>query len=267
MGILSYNLLGRYGRLGNMMFQYASLLSIAKDRGMIPIANISQDVSFKNNFSLSSVGDTLVHNIDEVYQEQSFSYSLDYSNIDSKKNIDLRGYFQSPRYFNHRKNEIIENFTFSKEVRVCAADKIPEDVCVSVHVRRGDYTKIKEYHHNQSVEYYLKALKHFDGYRPVFFSDDIEWCKMTFGHIDGAVFVDNESTLNLEATISSDASAYVDMCAMSFCNAHIIANSSFSWWGAYLSGAQTVAPSTWFGPSGPQDWHDIYCEEWTVLGD
>ena len=54
MGILSYNLLGRYGRLGNMMFQYASLLSIAKDRGMIPIANISQDVSFKNNFSLSS---------------------------------------------------------------------------------------------------------------------------------------------------------------------------------------------------------------------
>ena len=109
-----------------------------------------------------------------------------------------------------------------------------------------------------TLKYYLEHNEMLD-------DDDIEWCKQTFGHIDGAVFVENEDTLNLEATVSSDESAYVDMCAMSFCNAHIIANSSFSWWGAYLGEAPTVAPATWFGPKGPQDWHDIYCPEWTVL--
>lgn len=265
MGLLCYNLLGNYGRLGNMMFQYASLLGIARDRGMIPVANISQDNSFKNNFELGSVGDTVVQNLDAIYQEQTFAYSSNYSQIDSKLNVEIRGYFQSPLYFNHRKVEVSENFKFSKEIRNKAAAKIPNDVCVSVHVRRGDYTKIQEYHHNQTVKYYEEALAHFRGYRPVFFSDDIEWCKQTFGHIEGAVFVENEDTLNLEATVSSDESAYVDMCAMSFCNAHIIANSSFSWWGAYLGEAPTVAPATWFGPKGPQDWHDIYCPEWTVL--
>jgi len=264
-GILAYNLLGRYGRLGNMMFQCAALIGIARDKDMIPVANISHDSTFKNNFSLQSVGDILVYNIDTLYQEPSFSYSSNYTDLDAKQNIEIRGYFQSPLYFNHRRNEIIENFTFNKDVRFKAAEKIPEDVCVSVHVRRGDYVNLSDHHYNQSEEYYRNALDHFAGYRPVFFSDDIDWCKETFSDVENAVFVENEDSLNLEARVASDESGYVDMCAMSFCNAHIIANSSFSWWGAYLSGAPTIAPKTWFGVKGPQDWQDVYCDEWVLM--
>ena len=93
----------------------------------------------------------------------------------------------------------------------------------------------------------------------------IIWCGETFSDIKNAIFIGNEHSLNLEATISSDESGYVDMCAMSFCNAHVIANSSFSWWSAYLSGAPTVAPKTWFGIKGPQDWQDVYCDEWKLM--
>jgi len=52
---------------------------------------------------------------------------------------------------------------------------------------------------------------------------------------------------------------------MSWCNGHIIANSSFSWWGSYLGGSTTVAPKNWFGPKGPQDWSDIYREGWILV--
>ena len=265
MGMLSYNRLGSYGRLGNMMFQYATVLGVSKTVGMIPVANLSRVPDFKENFNLGSVGDTVLQNLDGIYAEPQFSFRKEIFDLDTKMNIDIQGYFQSPKYFNSWKNLLIEEFTFSKDIRNAASQKIPEDVCVSVHIRRGDYTKISEYHHNQTEDWYREALKHFEGYRPVFFSDDIEWVKETFSDVDGAVFVDNDDRLNRQANMPSDIAGYIDMCAMSFCNAHIIANSSFSWWAAYLSGAKTIAPKTWFGPKGPQDWQDIYCEEWHIL--
>ena len=71
-------------------------------------------------------------------------------------------------------------------------------------------------------------------------------------------FSENNSTDGTDDT-------YVDMCMMSMCNGHIIANSTFSWWGAWLSGANTVAPKQWFGPRGMPEWSDIYCENWEIL--
>lgn len=265
MGILSYNHLGSHGRLGNVMFQYAAVLGIAKSTGMIPVANLSHDQNFKKNFKLGSVGDTQIHNLDGVYSEPDFSFQESVFEFDNTLNIDLRGYFQSPKYFDNWKRIICQEFSFSDDIREMAAEKIPSDVCVSVHVRRGDYTKLNDVHHNQTEDWYREALTHFEGYRPVFFSDDIDWVKNTFSDIENAVFVDNEETLNLQANKTSDISGYVDMCAMSFCNAHIIANSSFSWWASYLSGSLTIAPKKWFGKNGPENWENIYCEDWRLL--
>ena len=68
-----------------------------------------------------------------------------------------------------------------------------------------------------------------------------------------------------ENTVYMENDLNVDLCVMSWCNAHIIANSSFSWWGAWLGGGKTIAPKNWFGPKGPQDWNDVYCNGWEVL--
>ena len=95
----------------------------------------------------------------------------------------------------------------------------------------------------------------FKGYRPVVFSDDIEWCK------ENMTWLNN----NHPEPVFMSYDHFTDLCLMSLCNGHIIANSSFSWWGAWLGGGKTVAPKEWFGPSGPKNWKDVYCEDWITL--
>ncbi len=265
MSNLCYNLLGNFGRLGNVMFQYAATLGIARKTNMNPIAAISNVENFSTLFKLGSVTDAVVET-NMLFNEESFCYDDRAFRIAVPENssVDIRGYYQTPKYFSHIENEVKQNFDFNENIKNNAIDLIPSEPCVSVHVRRGDYVPISDYHFNQAIEYYENSIKHFSDYIPVFFSDDISWCKETFSHISNAVFVENKETLNLNARISSDVSGYVDMCAMSMCNAHVIANSSFSWWGAYLGGGPTIAPKTWFGPSGPQDWQDIYCDDWIL---
>ena len=270
MGIMSFNRLGLMGRLGNMMFQYASTLGAAKATGKLAVANISCQPSFKNNFKLDHVGDPMIYNVDQEIQESTwgFNFNPEVLKTDKNMNIDLAGYFQSPKYFEHCSRAVRNDFTFSEEIREKAAKKIPSDVCVSVHVRRGDYTKVPDIHTLQPKEYYMEGLKHFEGHIPVFFSDDAEWVKNEFSDVKNAVFISNEPTVSTDTTTWSDESAYVDMCAMSFCNGHIIANSSFSWWSAYLSEAKTVAPKQWFGAGshyGESGWQTVYCDDWILL--
>ena len=265
-GLTCFNLLGNFGRLGNMMFQVASTIGVSKTNGSVAAANLSVVPLFKEIFQLNSVVDTLVQNLHQVYSEGKFSFDDTVFKLEQGLNVDLRGYFQTEKYFKHCENTIRQNFTFNDNIRTLAANIIPSDVCVSVHVRRGDYVNISEYHHNQTPDYYFSALERFPHHRPVFFSDDIEWCKQTFKSLpNDPVFIENTDTLNLNPAVTSDMSAYIDMCAMSFCNDHIIANSSFSWWGAWLGNGNTIAPKTWFGPKGKQDWQDIYCDGWEVI--
>lgn len=264
---LSFNNFGRYGRLGNMMFQYASTLGIARKNNMSPICNISATPLFDKCFTLGGVTDGIVTNTQTV-SENHFSFDSTLFDLQwrGSDHYDLIGYCQSEKYWKHCEDEIRQNFTFSDEVRGVASDMLPEGVLVSVHVRRGDYTAISDYHTNLAKEYYDDAMSMFPDYIPVFFSDDIKWCMDTFSSVKSAVFMDHGSRINLDPRVTSDGSAYVDMCCMSMCNAHIIANSSMSWWGAYLGRGKTVAPKTWFGPKGPQDWHDIYPDyDWTLL--
>ena len=86
----------------------------------------------------------------------------------------------------------------------------------------------------------------------VIFSDDYEWCK---------------ENLDSSFLYHDFIDPYYDMCLMSKCDMHIIANSSFSWWGAYLADNSTViAPLSWFGETGPKRWCTIWCSHWNVIG-
>jgi len=265
MKTVSFNLLGNYGRLGNSMFQYAAVLGSARLSGHQPMCNISSIPLLHECFELGSIVDGQQPNPDLLLNEQDLGFQQIAHNLPFNRSVDLRGYFQTEKYFKHIEDEVRQNFSFKQHIRDIAIDKIPEDVCVSVHVRRGDYVVLSDFHPTLDLEYYHDALSNFPDHIPVFFSDDINWCKEQFSHIPNAVFIENEDTLNLSAGKDSDISGYVDMCAMSFCNDHIIANSSFSWWGAWLGQGNVVAPKKWFGPKIKYDCSDIFCDGWTLI--
>jgi len=102
------------------------------------------------------------------------------------------------------------------------------------------------------MDYYEEALSHFPDWDVVIFSDDPEWCKKQ-KLFQGDRFLISESGDNK-----------VDLCLMTLCKAHIIANSSFSWWGAWLADSEKViAPSKWFGPLNEhKDTSDLIPERW-----
>ena len=157
------------------------------------------------------------------YVEQSFSFIPElFSNCPD--NIDLVGYFQTEKYFKHIEDEIRQDFTFIDEVTEPCKDIWKSifggaDV-LSLHVRRGDYVGHTA-HPVQSMEYYKKALSHFFPDQPVLLcSDDPDWCR---GEFTEDRFM-----------ISDGGDTRVDLCLMTMCKYHIIANSSYSWWGAWI---------------------------------
>jgi len=113
---------------------------------------------------------------------------------------------------------------------------------IGLHIRRGDYVQQSQDHPPCSLDYYKEALTHFDDDRQVIiFTDDIEWCK-------------NQQMFKGDRFLISETEDNVyDLCLLTLCEDYIIANSSFSWWGAWLSqnpNAKVIAPKRWFGTTG-----------------
>ncbi len=197
----------------------------------------------------------------EFVIEPHFQYWAAVNNL--TEDCYLYGYWQTEKYFTDVVVQIRKDFTFklpmeSKNSEV--AKLINQVNAVSLHVRRGDYLnnpKNIATHGLCSLEYYLAAIKHIAKHveRPHFFifSDDIAWVKdnlkLDFPH----QYVDH----------NYGAESYNDMRLMSLCKHHIIANSSFSWWGAWLNSSANkivVAPQRWFAINTdisdllPMDW-------------
>ena len=125
----------------------------------------------------------------------------------------------------------------------------------SVHVRRTDYLRLQQHHPVLSLEYYREAMNRFSGALFLIFSDDIAWCKDNLKS-DSMQFIEGENPIT-------------DMYLMSMCNNNIIANSSFSWWSAWMNNAddkKVVAPKTWFGPAykDMNTW-DLLPETWIKI--
>ena len=147
-----------------------------------------------------------------------------------------------------------------------------------LHVRRGDpnltdkrgfkwaYVNLQDQHPTQPIEYYEQALKHLpDDMLVLVFSDSIDWVKeQPFFQDDRFMFSEPEDTYDDGALVP-----YMDLCIMSLCDHAIIANSSMSWWGAWLQSnpnKKVIAPKMWFGSAYQfHDTKDLYCDDWTVL--
>jgi hypothetical protein len=270
--MLTFNKLGHYGRLGNQMFQYASLMGIATNRGFdfgIKHLNRHESVvcnplvgpeqldlfdAFDNLTAKDSLG--ILRQFD-IAREPSHEFNEAFFN-EIPDGCDLVGYFQTEKYFKNCEEQVRKEFTFKDEIvskskEVMGGLEAKDRPTVSLHIRRGDYTKIQDFHPLCTVGYYLDALAIVgDEYYPVVFSDDIEWCK-------------NNLCLD-EAFYSVGNNQYVDMCAMSMCDSNVIANSSYSWWSAWLNGNKdktVVAPDKWFGKKlSHKNTNDKYCEGW-----
>lgn len=263
--MVTYTKLGKYGRLGNQMFQIASTIGIAYsnkiDYGFndwnCNYSNINYNNFLKNPLKKTTFNNNLIQ-----YKEVSFNYNPVV--LDAKKSYDLSGYFQSEKYFNQCSDLIKEIFKLKPEHIKILQEKYPEilkeNTC-SLHIRRGDYVKLQSHHPLIELEYYYNALKllYPNGYEDVYifiFSDDIDWCKKNLKLNNKVIFVDSNIDI-------------LDLFLMSFCNNNIIANSSFSWWGAYLNEnkeKKVIVPKKWFGEKNKHlRTEDIYCKNWIKL--
>jgi len=282
--MITFHNIGYMGRLGNQMFQFASTLGIGKRKGYdvkFPIENcfISQrtgpidvktggitDVKCDLLDCFDIPNDYFVSRnlipVNNLYNERSFEYDSLTENIPDY--VSLNGYFQTEKYFLDIKDTIKKTFNFKKEFRE-PGDEFLESISggkeiISIHVRRGDYTLYPDHHPTCDSDYYKNAILEIkkvsgEDIKIIVFSDDKEWCIQNLGDYIGKDFI-----------IPSTINPYIELYMMTRCNYHIIANSSFSWWGSWLSDSKlTVSPYKWFGPLMDKNTQEIYCKNWIVL--
>jgi hypothetical protein len=195
-----------------------------------------------------------------VAQEPYFHFCPDMFTVPDQTN--LMGYFQSEKYFEHCSDLILGYFQFDKEIKKQAENNFPKFPVkleyVSIHLRRGDYAGLQQFHPVMDADYYFDAMTQFmDGdYCFLIFSDDISYAKELFGEQENIVYIEGNDPA-------------VDMCMMTMCDHNVIANSSFSWWGAWLNdnvNKKVIAPKRWFGPAykGVHDTKDLYPQSWII---
>lgn len=187
-------------------------------------------------------------------------------NILKKDDSYITGYFQSEKYFEDIKDEVIDAFSFKDDV-IQEANKIYNESfenVASIHIRRGDYLNLHEQYGNICTEkYYDNAInllvKEKNVKKFLVFSNDVQWATK---------WSERYTSLGFEMVVikgTSEDTGYLDMYLMSCCQHNIIANSSFSWWGAYLNKnpeKMVIAPKIWINGKNQTD---IYTKDMVRL--
>ncbi len=250
------------GGLGNQMFQIAAAVSLAKDNNTEAIFDTDNHDLPKQGRKCEKYLNSIFRNIKfskrlgivRAYHERSFGYE----EIPYVPNTCLMGYFQSEKYFIHNQQLIRDLFSIdvvSKEIINEKYSEILNKNPVGVHVRRGDYLFSDGHHPLCTKEYYEKAFSTFpEDTTYLFVSDDIGWCKQNFIGKNFHFVSGNED--------------YVDLFLMSKCRHDIIANSSFSWWAAWLNEnkeKRVITPQRWFATSSILDTRDLIPQGWKKI--
>src|SRR3989344_1935716 len=263
------------GGLGNQMFQYACgrALALKRSTGLSLVrSQASSDVV--RSFSLTQFNlkaeivsgrkSPFFLKLKEKLKQKitgDFHVGFDSKILDLGDTAYLDGYFQSELYFKDYEESIRQDLTLKEPLlgnKAVIGDIIRNDPdAVSVHIRRGDYLTPPDFGGVASREYYERAILHIQNYVPAarfyVFSDDIAWCQNELASLKNATFVSNPELKDFE-----------EMFLMTLAKHHIIANSSFSWWGAWLGQNPTkivIAPERWSNLH--EDWYrDIIPEKW-----
>lgn len=230
------------GGLGNQLFQVAATVALAKQNGDTAAFNF-------NNWRRSTQGNppatyrsSIFRNLPqtdradwEIYSEPRFEYQ----SIEYRANLQLRGLFQSAKYFEDSRDFLLNLFspsvTMLAKLQISYRQILSQPNC-AIHIRRGDYLKSPGYYRAFDLDYYWRAIELFPDRQFLIFSDDLDYAKHVF---IGSHFSFAERNSDEE-----------DLYLMSLCDHQIIANSTFSWWGAYLRQlpCRIISPRDWFAP-------------------
>lgn len=275
-----------FGGLGNQMFQYAAGRALAEKNNVPLKLDISFFKSYKerkfmlNKFNISR--DITVSDRRGVFNSKvarkimsivkfpkwyyrNYSTVFDERFFDLPENVYIDGYFQSEKYFadieDILRNEFVPAFEVSNDFKTWKK-KIQESNSVSIHVRRGDYLLKKniEIHGILGVDYYKNAVSEMEEQieNPQFyiFSDDEKWCRENI-----VPFTKNGYVIN----IKSENRDVEELILMSACKHNVVANSSYSWWGAWLNkneNALIVAPKNWVSDEKNNETCDLLLPKW-----
>lgn len=283
------------GGLGNQMFQYAFASILAKRNDTVVLldnsffeqtekkigftprkfeldifennyqkALDSDIISFQNLSKINNLKKKIGLNYPKIYFEQAFNFQKVVLSI--KSPVILNGYFQSYKYFIGHEDLIRQLFTFplnkldSENIKLL--NTIKNSNSIAIHIRRGDYVNDEiaaQFHGTCSLGYYLEAIKLLISKNNeiilVFFSDDNDWVEKQFMDLPIAkIFVSHNKNEN----------SWKDMFLMSSCSHNIIANSTFSWWAAWLNlnpNKIVMAPKNWFAEIGKNS-NDLIPPKW-----
>jgi hypothetical protein len=249
--------------LGNQMFQVAAAYGLARKHRDRCAFNLEATYPLLQGNPPAKYKDTLFRHLprldgpppDSIYHEKGFAYRE--IPCLARQDMGISGFFQSEKYFAHCVSEVIHLFAFDAGRTNEINDYLSKirGVKVGVHVRRGDYRLNPHIHPMCSSGYYRTAMDLFEGdVSFIITSDDIPWCK---NHLRGSRCHFPEFQDELD-----------DMLVLASCDHNIIANSSFSWWAAFLNrnrGKRILAPKVWFGPGGPRDTQDLIPPAWMLL--
>lgn len=285
------------GGMGNQMFQYAAGRALSLEHGQALRLDVSGFANYglHNGFMLQQVFDIQSDIADEsevrsilgwpfsprirkqmarkcltLFRGKGFIVEPYYHYWSGIKNVPpdcyLDGYWQSEKYFRDVASVIRADFTFKTPLtnqNAENAEYIAQRNSVSLHIRRGDYAtnpNTNATHGLCSLDYYRMAIEYVAARieSPYFFifSDDIAWVKENLKINVHCQYIDHNHGIE----------SYNDMRLMSLCQHHIIANSSFSWWGAWLNPSPhkiVVAPQKWF--ANKNDVKDLFPQGWVPL--
>jgi hypothetical protein len=269
------------GGLGNQLFQYAFAKALAKRLNTVfqfDDSFYSKNIARKNNLFLFAINISIysskfqkwnwlrkrlsiVIGLKKYIVESRFSFNDILKQIDG--DVYLDGYWQSDRYFQDIQSEIRQDFSIFKEPISEEASPILEQIkttnSVCIHVRRGDYLTNRRYL-VLGMDYYQKAIEllsnQFADLHFFVFSDDISWCKQHFKSSENVLLVSDSQIFTLRD----------DFEMMLSCKHHITANSTLSWWAAWLNDNPekvVITPQKWFADS--TNTKDLLPKNWTKL--
>jgi Glycosyl transferase family 11 len=250
----------QYGKLGNQLFQIGLLFAVSRRRGYgFYLSHNDEPLWDCFDLNIASEGPDCTNRFDETNGSCNFDPQV----FEQPNGTSFHGYFQSYRYLEECQADLVRLLRFRNEHR--ARSEVTQFAyrrrygrpLVSLHIRRGDYVQP----HVEGVwgnlvsdGYYQRAMETIgDDVTYLVFSDDVPWCRQ-----------------NLEADRLefADFDHFTSLCLMTGCDVNVVANSTFSWWGAFLNpSAEVYAPSRWWRATSPPNDHqdDIVPPGWRTI--